>query len=313
VTTTHFNLSFWPAGCCVRARTALHIKQKETLMARRRADVWDDLFEALRWLFSVVHPAWSILVAAVFFLIPVIWFQHNIGIPQAQLLGVALGAVPAIVSLAAGVAGWKMRQRRVAFLQQHLDIGWLNNLTWQDFERQVAEIYRQQGYWVEEVGGGGADGGVDLRLQRDGTTAIVQCKRWKTYKVGVKPVRELFGVMAAEKAHRAICITSGIYTDEALRFAEGKPVELVDGAQLAEMLRRFQSALKQTVASFANAPSISSNSVPPSIVTPARPKCPRCGSEMVLRRAKKGHHAGQEFWGCSMYSKTKCGGIRQVE
>jgi ABC-type dipeptide/oligopeptide/nickel transport system permease component len=101
-------------------------------MARRRTDLWDDLFDALRWLFSVVHPAWSILVAAVFFLIPVIWFQHSSRIPQAQLLGVVLGAVPAMVSLAAGGAGWKMRQQRAAFLQQHLDIGWLNNLSWQD-------------------------------------------------------------------------------------------------------------------------------------------------------------------------------------
>jgi restriction system protein len=284
-------------------------------MARRRTDLWDDLFEALRWLFSVVHPAWSILVAAVFFLIPVIWFQHSIKIPQAQLLGMALGAVPAIISLAAGVAGWKMRQQRAAFLQHHLDIDWLNKLSWQDFERQVAEMYRQQGYWVEETGGGGADGGVDLRLKRNGTTAIVQCKRWKTYKVGVKPVRELFGVMTAEKADRAIFITSGIYTDEALRFAERKPVGLVDGAQLAEMLRRFQSALKQAVTPTSNTTSVPSGPATSSSAdaVPARPKCPRCGSEMVLRRAKTGQHAGREFWGCSMYSKTKCGGIRQVE
>jgi hypothetical protein len=29
--------------------------------------------------------------------------------------------------------------------------------------------------------------------------------------------------------------------------------------------------------------------------------------------AKTGQHAGKEFWGCSMYAKTKCGGIREVE
>jgi hypothetical protein len=116
----------------------------------------DDLFEALRWLFSVVHPAWSVPVAAVFFLVPVVWFQHSIKIPQVQLLGIALCAVPAIVTLAAGVAGWKIRQQRAAFLQKHLDIAWLNKPTWQDFERQVGEVYRQRGYQVEEVGGGGA-------------------------------------------------------------------------------------------------------------------------------------------------------------
>ena len=33
--------------------------------------------------------------------------------------------------------------------------------------------------------------------------------------------------------------------------------------------------------------------------TPKRPQCPLCGSSMELRRAKRGKHAGKEFWGCS--------------
>jgi restriction system protein len=130
--------------------------------------------------------------------------------------------------------------------------------------------------------------------------------------VGVKPVRELFGVLAAEQADRAVFITSGIYTDEALRFAAGKPVELVDGAQLAEMLRRFQSSLREALAPSTD-PASPSTSPAPFVTVPARPRCPRCGNEMVLRRARTGQHAGREFWGCSMYRKTKCGGIRDVE
>jgi restriction system protein len=279
-------------------------------MARQRADVWDDLFEALRWLFTVVHPAWSILVAAAFLLIPAICFHHVIGMPHAQLLGVAVGALPAVVSLAAGLGGWRLRRQRAALLRQHLDIDWLNRLSWQEFEQQVAEVYLHRGYQVEEVGGGGADGGIDLRLWRDGQTSIVQCKRWRTFKVGVRPVRELFGVMAAERADRAIFITSGVYTDEALRFAEGKPVELVDGAQLAQMFREVQAALKQPSQP---APVAAAPGTQPPLEAPGRPKCPRCGSEMVLRRARSGQHTGRESWGCSMYAETGCGGIRPVD
>ena len=278
-------------------------------MARRRTDLWDDLFEALRWLFGVIHPVWCIPLAACFFFLPWLWVSYKA--PQMQMLGWLIGFIPAMVSLVAGVAGWKLRRQRAAFLQQHLDIDWLNRLTWQDFERQVAEVYRQQGYAVDEIGGGGADGGVDLRLHRDGHTSIVQCKRWRTYKVGVKPVRELFGVMTAEGANRAVFITSGVYTNEALAFAQGRPIELVDGAQLAQMLRRFQQALKQTLepsmVSQAAAVPAMAGEVPP------RPKCPRCGSDMLLRRAKRGAHAGREFWGCSLYTKTGCGGIRDIE
>jgi restriction system protein len=40
----------------------------------------------------------------------------------------------------------------------------LNGMTWQQFEQLVGEAFRLQGYTVAEIGGGGADGGVDLVL-----------------------------------------------------------------------------------------------------------------------------------------------------
>lgn len=33
--------------------------------------------------------------------------------------------------------------------------------------------------------------------------------------------------------------------------------------------------------------------------------CPRCGSELVLRTARKGANAGGKFWGCSAYPKCR--------
>lgn len=33
--------------------------------------------------------------------------------------------------------------------------------------------------------------------------------------------------------------------------------------------------------------------------------CPRCGSKMVLRTAKKGNYQGNQFWGCSRYPKCR--------
>lgn len=35
------------------------------------------------------------------------------------------------------------------------------------------------------------------------------------------------------------------------------------------------------------------------------PTCPRCGSDMVLRQARKGEHAGDEFWGCSRFPRCR--------
>lgn len=39
----------------------------------------------------------------------------------------------------------------------------------------------------------------------------------------------------------------------------------------------------------------------------AQPRCPKCGSDMVLRTAKSGANQGEKFWGCSRY--PQCRGI----
>ncbi|MDE0318816.1 MAG: topoisomerase DNA-binding C4 zinc finger domain-containing protein [Acidimicrobiaceae bacterium] len=37
----------------------------------------------------------------------------------------------------------------------------------------------------------------------------------------------------------------------------------------------------------------------------AASSCPRCGSAMVLRTAKRGENAGNQFWGCSTFPKCR--------
>ncbi len=38
---------------------------------------------------------------------------------------------------------------------------------------------------------------------------------------------------------------------------------------------------------------------------PAPPACPKCGGLMALRTARKGPHAGSQFWGCTRYPDCK--------
>lgn len=33
--------------------------------------------------------------------------------------------------------------------------------------------------------------------------------------------------------------------------------------------------------------------------------CPKCGSKMILRTARRGPYAGQDFYGCSNYPRCK--------
>jgi len=38
---------------------------------------------------------------------------------------------------------------------------------------------------------------------------------------------------------------------------------------------------------------------------PVAPSCHQCGEVMVLRKARSGRHAGQQFWGCSAFPKCR--------
>jgi restriction system protein len=61
-----------------------------------------------------------------------------------------------------------------------------------------------------ENSGAGQDGGIDIRLYKDGRAHLIQCKHWKARKVGVSVVREMLGLMTAEAAVSGIVVTSGL-------------------------------------------------------------------------------------------------------
>lgn len=170
----------------------------------------------------------------------------------------------------------------------------LRNTSWKQFEFLVAEAYRRQGYQVEFSLNRGADGGVDLTLRRDGCTSLVQCKQWKVFSVGAPVIREMFGLLTAEKADEAIIVTSGSFTRDAQSFAEGKPIRLLDGSQLLALVQSVQTRPDGTEPVTAEAPAQT-----------APPACPECGKPMVLRTARRGANAGNQFWGCSDYPACK--------
>lgn len=210
--------------------------------------------------------------------------------------------VPIVCLFAAGVSAVKARQRSsLVTTVASSAASSLNDMSWVQFEQLVGEGFRLQGYTVVETGGVGvADGGVDLLLSRGRETFIVQCKQWRAFKVGVDVVRELFGVMAARGAAGGFVVTSGTFTLDAIKFASGRNVTLIDGPKLHNMIRRAH-------ASMPSAPVPPPTSRPGSAETPS---CPICHSTMVRRQSRKGAMAGTSFWGCPRY--PTCRGTRPI-
>lgn len=173
----------------------------------------------------------------------------------------------------------------------------VEGMTWVEFERLVAETFRQRGYNVTETGGRTADGGVDLALTKGKERLLVQCKQWRARSVGVTVIRELYGIIAASRATGGYVVTSGMFTHDAKQFARSCSIELIDGDGLESLIRDLNR--KQTDENHSENTQFPS---PKSIVSSdGSPTCPGCGSIMKMRMAKRGVHAGQPFWGCSRF------------
>lgn len=202
--------------------------------------------------------------------------------------------LPVACLMGAGLSAYGRYQRNAL----HQDVSHvpsrrtLESMSWRQFEMLVGEVFRRKGFKVEERGGSGPDGGVDLALRLGSDLYFVQCKQWKVTRVGVATVRELYGVMAAEHAVGGFVVASGDFTDDARQFAEGRSIELVGTDKLLDLIE--ETAVESVGGTRANMTGI--------------PACPACGASMVKRTAKRGTNAGGQFWGCSNY--PDCRGVR---
>lgn len=240
--------------------------------------------------------------------------QMNAVVMQGLWRGLASAGqylLPMLCLAGAAASAWrrKVRQTLLTDVAQSKATDALDGMSWQEFEMLVGEGFRLQGYQVVETGGGGADGGVDLVLNKPGKSGgekfLVQCKQWRAYKVGVDVVRELYGVMAARGATGGFVVTSGRFTDEAIRFASGRNVALIDGPKLRGLIQQSRTKPHSSTSRAAE-PQLAEKGMAPVLAQ----TCPLCAKPMVRRTAKRGANAGSEFWGCAAY--PTCRGTRPI-
>ena len=85
------------------------------------------------------------------------------------------------------------------------------------------------------------DGGVDaVAFDPDpirGGKIVIQAKRY-TNVVGVSAVRDLYGTVMNEGATKGILVTTSNYGNDAYEFAKGKPLTLMNGANLLFLLEK---------------------------------------------------------------------------
>ncbi|HWP18052.1 MAG TPA: restriction endonuclease [Burkholderiaceae bacterium] len=218
--------------------------------------------------------------------------------------------LPLAFLFGAGVSWYRRRRGKALHAEAGARTDALPGMSWGEFESLVGEYFRQRGFGVVENDGPGPDGGVDLRLRKGSDRYLVQCKHWRARKVGVEPVRELYGLIAAQRAAGGFVVTSGEFTAEAKRFAEGREIKLIPGEALRASVRQQRARnLHGAPPNAAPAPTADERAGTRAAQAPAPgtevPPCPQCQAPMVRRTATRGRQAGSAFWGCSRFPRCK--------
>jgi restriction system protein len=107
-----------------------------------------------------------------------------------------------------------------------------------EFEALIANLFERMGLEMRQTRPS-RDGGVDCVAYDPrpifGGKVVIQAKRYKN-TVGVAAVRDLFGTVHNEGASKGILVTTSGYGSWSFEFAQGKPLELLDGSNLLYLL-----------------------------------------------------------------------------
>jgi len=187
--------------------------------------------------------------------------------------------------LGLGIDHWHIRRKfkkGEAWRSDHDLIYWLRGMKPSEFENYIADLFSRMGYKTRAVGQS-HDGGIDVIAEKNGVTNYIQCKKFITSEVRIGDVRDFYGALADHLTNgKGYFITTNKFTLEAEKFAEDKPIELVDRYKL---IRYIKMAKKDS-------------SKPDKVANPIDQLCPRCGGKLVQRTGKYG-----SFFGCSNYPK----------
>lgn len=117
----------------------------------------------------------------------------------------------------------------------------INSLSGVEFEKVCQQLVENMGFETETTKASG-DGGIDLIAYNHQPLLsgkyIIQCKRYSG-SVGEPIIRDLYGVVMSERANKGILMTTGYFTKSAISFAEGKPIELIAGKEVQELLIKY--------------------------------------------------------------------------
>lgn len=164
-----------------------------------------------------------------FCVVAVITLASRALLPEGYVAFGVIGAFPFVVI---GVmAAWRQRYApdpaRLAETLQRAGA-----MPWREFSVAVEKGFSAQAYTVTRWPGTAAD----FKLEKNGHTTLVSCKRWKAVNQGVEALRELVACQQAQGAGHSVFISLNPLTATAQKFAKAHGIVLMSDTVLTQLL-----------------------------------------------------------------------------
>ena len=191
--------------------------------------------------------------------------------------------------------------RRRPRLGASFSIESIRRLSPREFERVLSDSFQLQGYAVDERGGSELSEGVCFALRKPNQRILVRCIHRTGAQVGVEAARGLHEVMSLEGASGGLIVTSEQLSSEARAWVADKPIGLIEGRALLELVNRGRARKPRS----ANIALRREPYLGPPLAELL--DCPRCGAPMVLKQDQQPSQPEAAFFGCSV---PRCPGTR---
>ena len=148
----------------------------------------------------------------------------------------------------------KSQKRCKTALITELVYAWLHKESApREFEEVVEEVFKRQGFQTR-LTPQTRDGGKDIIATKSilgrPVMFLIECKRYNEMnKIGVDIVRALYGVQTAERANKAIIVTSSYFTEDAQRFAEQQKT-LIDLFDIDDLIELMENSIQNEQGNF---------------------------------------------------------------
>lgn len=167
------------------------------------------------------------------------WYSLGLGVlvsmtlrlvvPEQYSIAATLSGAPFLVIAAMGA--WRQLRApsatRIASILEAAD-----TMSWRDFAAALEDALVRDGYTVKRL-----NGAADFEIVKEGRTSLVGAKRWKAASTGLEPLRDLHQAAEAREAASAIYVVIGGITANARQYAAKHLVRIIEGADLAQLLR----------------------------------------------------------------------------